>query len=273
MKLPQSRIGAIALFLVATVALEVTWMTTGGVYPARTIFQTTVMVLIGLTVVGANIWLNRAFLGWDGFSKSSLGLGVRQLPWFFVGCAMAVPLIGMMAGALWLMAPFHWVAGSLRWHDLPGQFFRLLLGNSVEELIFRGYLLVTLRRSLGLTRALAITGLLFGLFHLPGMSGMAALKMVCTTVAMSVVFALACVRTKSLWTAIGVHGFANLLLHNVLGLSGGQQSVLRMQFDGKWPTGYDPGMVALLAGAGVAALCLGMWRDTGAPKPGAQISG
>jgi len=231
------------------------------------------MLLIGITVVGANIWLNRAFLGWDGFSKSSLGLGVRQLPWFLVGCAMAVPLIFGIAALLRLLVPFHWVAGELRWHELPGQFARYLLGNSVEELIFRGYLLVTLRRSLGLARALAITALLFGLFHLPGMSGMAALKMICTTAAMSVVFALAYLRTGSLWTAIGLHAATNLLLHRVLGGSGERQSLLQMQFERSWPAGYDPGLVSLLAVVAVAALCLGMWRGVSATKPGAQISG
>ncbi len=273
MKLPPSRVGAVALFLLATVALEVLWMTTGGVYPWKTLFQATLVLLIGVVFVSANIWLNRAFLGWDGLSKSSLGLGVRQLPCCFAGCALAVPLILMMAGALWLMVPFHWVVGAMRWHELPGQFARYLLGNSVEELIFRGYLLVTLRRSLGLPRALAITGLMFGLFHLPGMSGMAAVKMVCTTAAMSVVFALAYVRTKSLWTAIGLHAFTNLLLHRVLGASGEQQGLLRMQFEKSWPTSYDPGMVALIAVAAVAALCLGLWRGVGPTTDADQISG
>jgi len=257
MKLPQSRIGAIALFLSATVALEACWMTTGGVYPAKTLFQTTCMLLIGAVFVGANIWLNRAFLQMDRLPKSALGLGVRKLPWFFAGCAIAVLVIFAMAGTLRLMVPFHWVPGALRLHELPGQFSRYLLGNSVEELIFRGYLLVMLRRWLGLPRALAISGVLFGLFHLPGMSGIAALKMVCTTAGMSVVFAMSFVRTKSLWTAIGVHVSANMLLHRVLGMSGEQQSLFRMQIDGRWPTGYDPGLIAYFSVIAVAALWLG----------------
>ena len=238
-------------------------MTTGGVHPAKTFLQATVMLLTGAIFVGANIWLNRAFLEMDGLSKSALGLGVRQLPWFFVGCAIAVPVIFAMAGALRLMVPFHWVPGTLRWHELPGQFARYLVGNSVEELIFRGYLLVMLRRWLGLPRALAITGVLFGLFHLPGMSGIAALKMVCTTAAMSVVFAMAYVRTKSLWTAIGVHVSTNTLLHRVLGMSGEQQSLFRMQIDGRWPAGYDPGLIAYFSVIAVAALCLGLGEGRG----------
>jgi len=273
MKLPQSRIGAIALFLGATVALEACWMTTGGVYPAKTLFQATVMLLVGAIFVGANIWLNRAFLQNDGLPKSALGLGVRQLPWFFAGCAIAVPVIFAMAGALRLMVPFHWVPGTLRWHELPGQFARYLVGNGVEELIFRGYLLVMLRRWLGLPRALAITGVLFGLFHLPGMSGIAALKMVCTTAAMSVVFAMAYVRTKSLWTAIGVHVSSNMLLHRVLGMSGEQQSLFRMQIDGRWPAAYDPGLIAYFSVVAVAAFCLGLWRGAGPAKGADQISG
>jgi len=256
MKFPQSRIGAIALFLGATVALEACWTTTGGVYPARTLFQTTCVLLIGTVFVGANIWLNRVFLQMDGLPKSALGLAVRELPWFFAGCAIAVLVIFAMAGTLRLMVPFHWVRGALGWHELAGQFSRYLIGNSVEELIFRGYLLVMLRRWLGLPRALAITGVLFGLFHLPGMSGIAALKMVCTTAGMSVVFAMAYVRTKSLWTAIGVHVSANMLLHRVLGMSGEQQSMFRMQIDGRWPAGYDPGLIAYFSVIAVAALWL-----------------
>jgi len=256
MKLPQSRIGAIALFLGATAALEACWMTTGGVYPAKTFFQATLVLLIGAV-------LNRAFLQMDGLPKSALGLGLRELPWFFAGCPIAVPVIFAMAGELRLMVPFHWVPGTLQMHELPGQFARYLLGNSVEELIFRGYLLVMLRRWLGLPRALAISGVLFGLFHLPGMSGVAALKMVCTTAGMSVVFAMAYVRTKSLWTAIGVHVSTNTLLHRVLGMSGEQQSLFRMQIDGRWPAGYDPGLIAYFSVIAVAALCLGLGEGRG----------
>lgn len=106
--------------------------------------------------------------------------------------------------------------------------------------------LVVLTRWLGLGRALFIGAFLFGLFHLPGLSGMTAVKMLCTTGAMSFIFAYGYVLTGSLWTAIGLHVFGNALLHQGLGLSGGQ-ALATVVFRQPWPTNYDPALVAWLA--------------------------
>jgi membrane protease YdiL (CAAX protease family) len=118
-------------------------------------------------------------------------------------------------------------------------------GNFGEELAFRGYFLLVLTRYLGLTRALLIGALLFGLFHLPGLSGTEAIKMVCTTGALSFVFSYGYVLTGSLWTAVGMHVFGNVILHEVLGMSG-KPGIAAMVFHEPWPSAYDPAFLVWL---------------------------
>jgi membrane protease YdiL (CAAX protease family) len=120
-------------------------------------------------------------------------------------------------------------------------------GNAGEELIFRAYLLLLLRRHCGLGWAVAITSLLFGLFHLPGLSGVAALKMIGTTFLGGSLFAVGFLLTNTLWTAIGMHVVGNVVLHQVLGLSGNPDSIFTPSFDRAWPASYDPALVAWFA--------------------------
>jgi uncharacterized protein len=230
-------IGAVVLRMLAIPA----WM----FFPERGVFPHLARVFIPLLVVVGLIFLNRTFLKRDGLPPDALGLSLRQIGWFFVGGVLIVPVILAMAGALWLLVPFHWERGAMPWSQLAWKAAEYFAGNFGEELAFRGYFLLVLARYLGLTRALLIGALLFGLFHLPGLSGMEALKMVCTTAAMSFVFAYGYVLTGSLWTAVGLHVFGNVILHEVLGM-GGKPGIATMVFHEPWPSSYDPGLLVWL---------------------------
>jgi membrane protease YdiL (CAAX protease family) len=230
-------LGAVVLRLLAIPA----WM----FFPERGLFAHSARVIIPLLVVAGFIVLNRTFLTRDGFPRHALGLGLRRIGWLFAGGIMIVPIILAMAGALWLLVPFHWERGAMTWSQVAWKTAEYFAGNFGEELAFRGYFLVVLARYLGLTRALMIGALLFGLFHLPGMSGTEAIKMVCTTGALSFVFAFGYVLTGSLWTAVGLHVFGNVILHEVLGM-GGRPGIATIVFHEPWPSSYDPAFLAWL---------------------------
>jgi membrane protease YdiL (CAAX protease family) len=230
-------VGAVVLRLLAIPA----WM----FFPERGVFAHSARVVIPLLVVIGLIALNRKFLMRDGFPRDTLGLGLRRIGWFFAGGVLIVPVILAIAGALWLLVPFHWERGAMAWSQLGWKTAKYFAGNFGEELAFRGYVLVVLTRYLGLTRALLIGALLFGLFHLPGLSGMQAIKMICTTGAMSFVFAYGYVLSGSLWTAVGLHVFGNVILHEVLGMSG-KSGIATMVFHEPWPSSYDPAFLVWL---------------------------
>jgi membrane protease YdiL (CAAX protease family) len=242
---PAFPVASLTGFVLGAELLRLLAMPAWMFFPERGFFAHSARVVIPLLVVAGLVVLNRTFLTRDGFSRDALGLGSRRIGWFFAGGLLIVPVLLAMAGALWLLVPFHWERGAMTWSQLAWKTAEYFAGNFGEELMFRGYFLLVLARYLGLTRALWIGALLFGVFHLPGLSGVEAVKMVCTTAAMSFVFAYGYVLTGSLWTAVGMHVFGNVILHQVLGMSG-QAAMATLVFHEPWPGTYDPGFLACL---------------------------
>jgi membrane protease YdiL (CAAX protease family) len=239
---------SLLLFLVGTVVLRLLSMVGWVFFPGDGAIPQLGRILIPLCFSIALVVLNQRLLAGDGLAPDALGLKLTPAR---AGTVLASSLLmalifAAMAGGLWLLVPFHYQRGPLSLPAFSLRSIEYLAGNAGEELIFRGYLLLLLRRHLGLTAALAITGLLFGLFHLPGLSGMAALKMTCTTMLGGALFAYGFLLTGTLWSAIGLHVAGNIVLHHVLGLSG-QPSLLTPVFDQPWPTTYDPAFVVWLA--------------------------
>jgi len=234
-------------FLAGAAGLRVLAMTGWGFFPpGQGLVANLARVIIPLLSLVGLYFLNRRLLARDGFPGDLLGLGWRKLPWFFAGAAVMVPIVGLLAGGLWLAVPFHYEAGTMTWSRFAWQAAEYFAGNSGEELMFRGYLLLLLTRHLGLNRALLVVGFLFGVFHLPGLSGWVAVKMICTTMAWSYLFAYGFLLTGSLWTALGMHMAGNVMLHHVAGLSN-QPSLLRAVMHEAWPINYDPAIVVWFA--------------------------
>jgi predicted permease len=125
----------------------------------------------------------------------------------------------------------------------------------MEELMFRGFLLLVISRSAGWQIAILLTSLAFGLFHLQGTGiNIVGLRMVASTGTYRLVFALSYVVTRSLWTAISVHATSNILLHAILGLDGANQSIFVTVFTGNGQINGDWGLEALVLGA-IATSC------------------
>lgn len=239
---------SLLLFAVGAGILRLLSLTAGVFFPGDRVVPQLARILIPLGFTVGLAVLNRRMLARDGFAPDALGLKptAPHVGGFLAGAGSIVVILTLMSGALWLLVPFHYQRGPLGFAAFGLQAAEYAGGNAGEELIFRGYLLLLLQRHRGLVQALVVTSLLFGLFHLPGLSGAAAFKMVCTTFLGGCLFAYGFLLTGTLWTAIGLHVVGNIWLHQVLGLSG-QHSLLSPVMDQPWPDNYDPAFVVWLA--------------------------
>jgi hypothetical protein len=175
------------------------------------------MVAVVALIAGSARLLRR-----DGLPVDRLGLDLTlaHARYFLLGVLGAILLICLLASALYSFVHFHWEFGPRSLSDVLLDGHAYFWGNFAEELMFRGYPLIILAGALGTQRALWILAPAFGLFHLEGLEGMELAKMIATTGAMHFVFAGAYLATRSLWTPVGLHAAANVLLHSITGLSG-----------------------------------------------------
>ncbi|HEY8995333.1 MAG TPA: type II CAAX endopeptidase family protein [Lacunisphaera sp.] len=239
---------SLLLFIAGAVVLRLLSIVGWVFFPGDGILPQLGRILIPLCFSGALVVLNQKLLAHDGFGPDALGLKPNPARiGVILASALVITLIfAAMAAALRLPMPFHYQRGPLTLASFGLRAIEYLGGNAGEELIFRGYLLLLLRSHCGLPAALVITGLLFGCFHLPGLSGVAALKMVCTTFLGGTLFAYGFLLSGTLWSAISLHVVGNIVLHHVFGLSS-QPSLLTPVFDRPWPTAYDPAFLVWLA--------------------------
>lgn len=186
-----------------------------------------------VTLVAGSRWLLRR----DGIPTARLGLGraSRHGSPFAIGTAIAVTHSLLLVAALYAVAPFEISAGPLPVSSVVLAAAGNLTGSFVEELLFRGYLLVVLARWLGATKALWLLALPFGLFHFQGLGLPALGQMVLTAGAMHFIYGYAWIATRSLATAVALHAVGNTLLHEVLGTS--KEGVLALHFYAPLPDG------------------------------------
>lgn len=161
----------------------------------------TVVGMVGVT------WL---FLRRDGQTLASLSieLRTRRVSEQLAGYGSGVLLMVAVATGIRLLLPFPWIRNP-RFHPAAAAFSAAyyLCGNSVEELVFRGYSFKRLIEAVGHWRAQLITALLFALFHvINGWSWPVAL--VGTTTG-SLLFGLVFIRWHSVPAAAGVHAATN----------------------------------------------------------------
>lgn len=146
---------------------------------------------------------------WDRRSLPALGLGIGISAVVVAG--IGVPLTG--TGGLRPMDAG--IAGEPVWAVLVIGLARGFVLQAIpEELIFRGYMMTSLR--LRPVRAVLVSGLAFGALHLTSSGGQQGWGERVMYLAMPIGFGLAAgalmLSTRSLWAAIGVHGGLHLTL-------------------------------------------------------------
>jgi hypothetical protein len=176
---------------------------------------------------------------------------------------------GLVLGAamLFTVVGLEWAGGCVRFSYVPhfmlrtGTFTFLLFAVAAinEEATFRGYPFQRLVESVTSGGAIAVTSVGFGLVHLgnPHPTPISTIN----TMLVGVAFAIAYLRTRSLWMPIGMHFIWNFLMGFLLGLpvsgvtlSG---SVLQAQVHGRaWLTGAAYGPEGSLLATGIIVLAI-----------------
>jgi membrane protease YdiL (CAAX protease family) len=146
--------------------------------------------------------------------------------------------------------PYHFVPGPIGGSQVLGEGISYLLGNSLEELMFRGFLFIIFSQLAGWGISALIMALPFGIFHLQGTGlSMDGLKIFTTTACYSFVFSLSYVLFRSMWTAISVHVVSNIFLHTLTGLDGANKAMFTPAFERSWPKGYDVSFIVVIFSA------------------------
>lgn len=212
------------------------------------IIRTTITFLMGSLLLIISFRLLRK----NQIPGAALGLAPSKntFPNILLGLLIGSASLVFIETVIYVSTPFRFRQGPLHGGDVLKEVCSFIVGNSLEELMFRGFLLVILSRLAGWRIGILLMAVPFGLFHLQGLGiGMAGLKMAATTATYSFVFSLSYVLTRSMWTAISVHVTSNVLLHTIFGLDGGNNSMFVQVFSGSKPTNYDLGFWALIVGA------------------------
>jgi len=193
-------LNAQAFFTTGTIGQRVWLMGVGADYPFTSLLLTVLVV-----------WFMTQFV--DRRPFASLGLTLRPAAVIFlldgifiggitiIGATYAIVRFEMGLDLEWpFLAPFS------QWGTLIVLAFQTAIVPLYEELIFRGYLLQTLIRAIGASRALLATSALFGFWH-THYGWIGGLEYGIFGLAMGAAY----LRTRSLWWPIGLHFGWNLV--------------------------------------------------------------
>jgi membrane protease YdiL (CAAX protease family) len=229
------------------------------VFPSQNIvpyiIHTTITALtVIIAIVGSVRLLKQNHLSTEALGLSFSG---RSFLNFLLGVCIGIISLSLFGLIFYFFVPFHFAAGVLNGIQVLKESYSYFWGNFLEELIFRGFLLIILSNLIGWRKAAWVMALPFGLFHLPGIGlSIAGLKVIATTATYSLIFSYAFILTGSLWTAIGVHVTSNILLHAFTGLDGANRAMFQPTFNDKFPVNHDVGFLTFLISAAIVSFSL-----------------
>lgn len=253
---PTLNLPSVGIFLLAGFAAWVFNVAGQIVFPSLNWVPFLVRTAISLAMDILLLVVSSRLLKRNRVAPEALGLSASKsnLWKFLFGILIALTSLAVMEALIYVRVPFHFERGPLDPGNAVKEGCSFFFGNTLEELMFRGFLLVVLSRLSGWRIALLVTSLAFGVFHLRGLGLNTGLQMVASTATYSLIFGLSYILTQSLWTAIGVHVASNILLHAVFGLDGAKQAILVPVFSGTGPSN-EWSLGALIAGA-LAVSCI-----------------
>jgi uncharacterized protein len=166
--------------------------------------------------------------------------------------------VGTIAVAGGYTFQFHLTA--IAWRKFAEILVLLVFGATYEELSFRGYAFQSLTKSVGPIASIATFSIWFGAVHLmnPHSGGILSWSFV-NTIAVGALFAVAYLRTRTLWMPIGMHFGWNFALGTLFGLPVSGLDYFAVLVHGKaigpkWLTGGYYGVEASATGAAVILL-------------------
>ena len=132
-----------------------------------------------------------------------------------IGISLAVAILGIGSLILYFSGHLQWIDLEFNPNNLFIQFGILLLVACSEEIVFRGYILSNLQESFNRWVALAISALLFCLFHLSN-QGMGLIPFINIFLA-GILLGINYIFTKNLWYALLFHLGWNFFQGPILG--------------------------------------------------------
>ena len=222
--------------------------------------------------------LTAIFAAYEHRRIDSYGLPVRGAfgARFFEGCAIGVVnaaavALGMMAMGGMKVAGLALHGEALAWGALAWLGANLLVGLG-EELLFRGYLLQTLWRSIGFWPAAILLSVLFAAVHYFFKRGENVWDVI-TLLSLGLWACYSVLRTGTLWLVVGYHVAFDYIQLFVIGTKNGSAEpeghLLRASFQGPaWVTGGALGTEASLLMYPLIALMFlyVRWRFRQAPR-------
>lgn len=181
------------------------------------------LFLVNLLMLGALLAIYKILTNLlDGRPLGSVGLAFRGRWRAELGLGLALGALMILAVAglerVFGAANFQWSGDPLEQILVGGGLALVVLGvaGTTEELTFRGYPFQRLADALGPVGAVAVFSALFGIAHLGNRSH--TWISTCNTALVGVTFAVAYLRTRSLWLPVGMHVAWNFVQGFVLGL-------------------------------------------------------
>jgi membrane protease YdiL (CAAX protease family) len=195
----------------------------------RDLYKTFFESNVGFLIQGMMMFLAAAPVGWV------CGYVFEDLPWRALGWAAHTGwardlLLGILLGtaSIFLAVGICVLAGGTQFTLAPASLFPsvaktlvfsaviFLVGAAAEEMLFRGYPLQTLMRSLPLWLAVLPVSIVFALVHFSNPNVVRGFTLINTTLA-GVWLAVAYWKTRSLWFPLGLHWSWNWIAGALLG--------------------------------------------------------
>jgi membrane protease YdiL (CAAX protease family) len=252
----QLKLGSVLIFILAALVAWELNIAVQQIFPSQNLVPFFARTVLTLLIDLALIYISFRLLKQNGLPKEALGLPVSNkiISYIFWGLFIGALTIIIVAGVLFICIPYHFVQGPADASQVLKDGIYYLIGNSLEELMFRGFLFIIISQLAGWRIAILVMALPFGLFHLQG-TGLNSdgLKMVATTACYSFVFSLSYVLFRSMWAAISVHLSSNIFLHTLTGLDGAKRALFMPVFERSGPKSYDVGFIVAILSALIVA--------------------
>ena len=230
----------IILFIFFGILIWIINITGQSSFPGNNMFPFIMRSLILLFGLILSYFLNYRFSRKNKLTFKTLNFKSENIKYCLGGIVLGCLLIATIWAIIYLIYPFEIIKNSNSKINPVADIISYSLGNTLEELLFRGFILVASVKLVGKVGGVLFVSLSFGLFHLQGTGlNVEGLNMVLTTFTMSLLFISVIYYTGSIWTAVTLHITGNLLLHTV-GFDGTNNGLLNIRFFASSVNGYIP---------------------------------
>ena len=227
-------------------------------FPGNNMFPFIIRSLILLFGLILSYYLNIKFSIKNLLIFKTLKFKSGIFKYYLSGIALGCLLIATIWTIIYLIYPFEIIKNPYSKINPVADIILYSLGNTLEELLFRGFILVASVKLVGKMGGVLFVSLLFGLFHLQG-TGLTVegLSMVLTTFTMSLLFISVIYYTESIWTAATLHITGNILLHT-FGFDGTNNGLFNIRFSA---SNVDGHIIILIYEIVVIAFALVIFRE------------